>query len=471
MTGFHDRFTVDLYELRRAAREKLPSVGSAYVAAANRVHLTRWYDGALFPPGCPVRPGFERLRDRLQRVLAVTADNVFAAGGALDAVVGMYAAADADSLRELEAATAEKGMVPRPPETMPRARPPGEPIGVDEVPSRIGTTDVDVPGAGGPAATRYPDNRDVKPIGAGEIAALVERLREKAYDAYVLETAVALRGAYVPPEYYAPFEARLASAMERFRGFTEGRPEAAGDMIALLVAARAELDRPRGTDLAEFAPRLDGWTGNAAEEFLEGFLKPFHDISLNQRDFVDAVIAALSRYQRIRLLARGRADEIGRQAVKALEALPNGKGAGDFAVALVTSALALGGAVAAKPGTMVMRFLVAEKGVDLSYKLVSIENGSVKAVLDSMNDAVTALIASVEEQLRSLAADEQRTYDRYQLFDRPEVRERHRGGVIDDQREELWGTLLVPPRPQIVASVASGHFDEIRPPSYRVPPR
>jgi hypothetical protein len=103
---------VDCGELWLCARSYLPMVADAFLKGNATADGTAAHDGAFNRTGTnpvgesesvpgPVQPAWVAARDELQKVMAKTAENIYAACDALVRVANVYAAADSEAATEL----------------------------------------------------------------------------------------------------------------------------------------------------------------------------------------------------------------------------------------------------------------------------------------------------------------------------------------------------------------------------------
>lgn len=98
----------DLAALWLCARSYMPRVADAFLAGNGKADATAAHDGAFTRSGTvgpgyqvsvpgPVQPAWAAARDELQRTMAETAANIYAASDALIRVTDLYATADGSS--------------------------------------------------------------------------------------------------------------------------------------------------------------------------------------------------------------------------------------------------------------------------------------------------------------------------------------------------------------------------------------
>lgn len=114
MTDSGTELGVDCAGLWLCARSYFPMVADAFITGNGNVDGTAAHDDAFTRRGTvpganfeasvpgPVQPAWVQARDELQRVMARTAQNIYATCDALVHVANMYAAVDCDSAANIE---------------------------------------------------------------------------------------------------------------------------------------------------------------------------------------------------------------------------------------------------------------------------------------------------------------------------------------------------------------------------------
>lgn len=158
--------------------------------------------------------------------------------------------------------------------------------------------------------------------------------------------------------------------------------------------------------------RMSRWDGEAATDFEAHFVNPMPTAVIQQRNLIREVHEGVDAHRRLLVASRESAKQIAMQTYAALYDYPSSVGKKEAALSVVGTIGAVVGVALAVPtgGVSLMMSLLAlgTASVDTGTKLAQIQGGTVRDIIDSMNDALNALqedIAYEDDVLRGKMAE------------------------------------------------------------------